>query len=91
MSARQVATVVAWQATVAVLIGVVVGIALGILIGRALWDLFAGSLNVVPSPSVPALSIIAVGIGAIVLGNLVAAVPGRIARRTSTALLFRVD
>ena len=38
---RQLAAAVAWQATVAALVGIVVGIPLGIVVGRWLWDLFA--------------------------------------------------
>ena len=48
LSARQLATVVAWQSTVAVLIGTVVGVPLGIVLGRQLWDLFAEGIQAVP-------------------------------------------
>jgi hypothetical protein len=40
---------------------------------------------------VPGLSIALVAIGALVLANVVAALPGRIAARTPTALLLRAD
>jgi hypothetical protein len=88
---RQLAAAVAWQATVIAVVGVVVGIPLGIVVGRQLWILFARNINAVPDPTVPVLSVLLVAIGALVLANLVAAVPGRTAARTPTALLLRVE
>ena len=44
-----------------------------------------------PSPAVTAIPIVAIAVGALVLGNLVAAVPGRIAARTPAALLLRAE
>jgi hypothetical protein len=88
---RQLASSVAWQSSVAVVIGLVVGVPLGIVFGRFLWDVFADNIYVVPSPTVPAIPIIAVAVGALVLGNLVAAIPGRIAARTPSALLLRTE
>jgi predicted lysophospholipase L1 biosynthesis ABC-type transport system permease subunit len=38
---RQLAGVVAWQATVTAVVGVIVGIPVGIVLGRQLWTLFA--------------------------------------------------
>ncbi len=84
---RQLRASVAWQSSVAVVIGLVVGVPLGIIAGRFLWDLFAANIYVVPSPTVPALAMVAVALGALVLGNLVAAIPGRIAARTPAAVL----
>ena len=88
---RQLAAVVSWQSTVAVVIGAVVGMPLGIIVGRTLWDLFANAIHAVPAPSVPALSLVVIVIGALVLANVVAAVPGRIAARTSTGVLLRAE
>jgi hypothetical protein len=85
-----VATVV-WQSTVAVAMGTVVGVPLGIALGRSLWDLFARGINAVPHSTVPVLSIVLIAIGALVLANLVALVPGRIAARSPVALAFRAD
>jgi predicted lysophospholipase L1 biosynthesis ABC-type transport system permease subunit len=88
---RQLAAAVAWQATVVAVVGVVVGIPLGIVVGRQLWTLFARNINVVPDPTVPALSVLLVGLGALVFANLVAAFPGRSAARTPTALVLRAE
>jgi ABC-type antimicrobial peptide transport system permease subunit len=88
---RQLAASIAWQSTVAALIGCVVGIPLGIEVGRQLWDLFARSISVVPSPTVPVLTVVLVGVGALLFANMVAAIPGRIAARTPTALVLRAE
>jgi hypothetical protein len=76
---------------VAVIVGVAVGIPFGIVIGRGLWELFAHSLHVVAEPTVPALTITLIAIGAIVLANVVAAIPGRQAARTPSALLLQAE
>jgi hypothetical protein len=88
---RQLAAAVACQATVAAITGVIVGIPLGIVIGRELWTLFAHNLNAVPDPSVPAVSVTIVALGVLVFANLVAALPGRSAARTPTALVLRAE
>src|SRR5436309_12343610 len=84
---RQLAAAVAWQASVAVAFGTAVGLPLGILAGRVLWNLFANELHVVSRPTAPGASIALVAFGALVLANMVAAVPGRRAARTQVALL----
>jgi len=88
---RQLAVTIAWQATVAAAIGVVIGMPLGIVAGRELWILFARSIDTVPDPTVPALALTLIGAGALVFANLVAAVPGRVAAHTSTALVLRAE
>jgi hypothetical protein len=88
---RQLARVVSWQASVTALAGVIVGVPLGILIGRQLWTLFARSINAVPDPTVPTVSVILVVLGSLIFANLVALIPGRIAARTSTALALRAE
>jgi len=88
---RQLAAVVAWQASVTVVLGGCVGAVLGIALGRSLWDVFADEIHVVPRSTVPGLSIALVAVGALVLANLVAGVPGRIAAGTPTALVLRAE
>ncbi len=87
----QLAATVAWQSTVAVVLGVVAGVPLGIAVGRYLWDLFAREINAVPAPTVPVMSVVLIAVGALVLANLVAAVPARVAARAPTALLLRAE
>ena len=72
-------------------IGVVLGVPLGIAIGRWLWDLFAQEINAVPAPTVPVLQVVLIALGALVLANIVAAIPGRLAARTPTALVLRAE
>ena len=88
---RQLAAVVAWQASVAAVIGIVVGVPVGVVVGRWLWILFARQIFAVPRPTVPQLSLVLVAVGALVLANVVAAFPGRRAARTPTALLLRAE
>ncbi len=88
---RQLAATVAWQATVAAVIGLVVGVPVGVLIGRELWTLFARSIYVVPEPTVPIIPVVLVVVGALLFANLVALLPGRSAARTSAALVLRAE
>ncbi|MFI5036760.1 MAG: ABC transporter permease [Acidimicrobiales bacterium] len=88
---RQLAAVLAWQATVAAVIGAVVGIPLGVLVGRELWIQFAHSIHVVPSPVVPVWLALLVGFGALGFANLVAILPGRSAARTPAGLVLRAE
>lgn len=86
---RQLAAAVAWQATIAAVVGVGVGVPLGIVLGRWLWILFAGEIGAVPSSAVPVWSVVIASAAALVLANLVAALPGRSAARTPAALVLR--
>ena len=88
---RQLTSTVAWQATVIAVIGVVAGIPLGIALGRWLWILFAQEIYAVPLATVPVLPVVLVGLGALVLANVVAALPGHYAASTPTALVLRTE
>ena len=88
---RQLATTVAWQSTVVAIVGLVIGIPLGIAVGRWLWIVFARELSTVPDAVVPAGSVALAAVAALVLANLVAALPGRSAARTPAALLLRAE
>ncbi|HTD50846.1 MAG TPA: ABC transporter permease, partial [Acidimicrobiia bacterium] len=88
---RQLAAVIAWQSTIAITIGVVVGVPLGIIAGRALWDLFARAIHAVPQPTIATTTVALIAIVALVLANVVAAIPGIQAARTRTALLLHAE
>jgi ABC-type lipoprotein release transport system permease subunit len=88
---RQLASAVAWQATVAATVGIVIGIPLGLIVGRLLWDLFARQIDAVPYPTVSVPSVVLVAAATILLANLVAALPARAAARTPTAVLLREE
>ena len=64
---------------------------LGIVLGRWLWIIFAREIYTVPEPTVPVIQLVYTALSALVLANLVAALPGRIAGRTSTALVLRAE
>ena len=88
---RQLAASVAWQSSLAAVIGVIVGVPIGVALGRFLWTLFARGISAVPHPTVPVASVLGVALGAIVFANLVALFPGRVAARTRTSLLLRAE
>jgi hypothetical protein len=88
---RQLRATIAWQASVSGVVGVLFGVPLGIVLGRWLWTLFARNIYAVPEPTVPVISVIIVSLCALVLANMVAALPGRSAARTSTAQVLRED
>jgi len=46
---RQLAASVAWQSSVAAVIGVIVGVPIGVALGRFLWTLFARGISAVPT------------------------------------------
>jgi hypothetical protein len=87
----QLAGTVAWQATVAAVIGILVGVPVGVAIGRRLWVLFAHAIYAVPEPTVPVLPVVLMALGALVLANIAAAIPGRLAARTPAAGLMRAQ
>ncbi|HLX88066.1 MAG TPA: FtsX-like permease family protein, partial [Acidimicrobiales bacterium] len=87
----QVRAAVACQSSVSVAIGALVGTPLGIVVGRYLWDLFANEIHAVPAPAVPALEIAVIVAAGLVLANVVAALPGRVAARIPAAVLLRAD
>jgi FtsX-like permease family len=87
----QVQATVAWQATAFTTTALVVGVPLGIAAGRWWWTLFAGRMGIVPEPVVPLALIGALLPVGVVLANVVAAVPARIAARTRPALILRSE
>jgi hypothetical protein len=88
---RQVAATIRWQASIAVALGIVLGVPLGTIAGRLLWDRFAQAIYVAARPTVPLETISLIALGALVLANLVAAIPGRQASRARTAELLRAE
>ncbi|MEP7021712.1 MAG: FtsX-like permease family protein [Pseudonocardiales bacterium] len=88
---KQLAATVAWQSTTAVLIGTLVGMPLGIALGRTLWEQFANEIHAVPRPAIPVATLVLVAVGALLIANIVAAIPARIAAHTPTALLLRTE
>jgi hypothetical protein len=76
---------------VVAVVGLVIGVPVGIAAGRWLWLAFAHELSAVPDPVIPAASIALAAVAALVLANLVAALPGRAAARTPAAVVLRAE
>ncbi len=87
----QLAAALAWQASITAAVGAVVGVPLGVAAGRWLWTLFAQEIYAVPEPTVPLSSLILIVLGSLVIANVVAAVPGRIAANTPAGLVLRAQ
>ncbi len=88
---RQVAAVVAWQATWFSLVAVLLGIPLGVAGGRWAWNLVASSIGSVSPPVVPTLAICFVILAALVLANVIAAWPGWTAARVAPGVAMRSE
>ena len=88
---RQVAAVVAWQATAVVLVGMVVGVPLGIAAGKVAWRLFASNVGVVPVEVVQAVPLILLAAAVLAATNLLAILPALRAARSHPADLLRAE
>jgi hypothetical protein len=87
----QVSSTVVWQSSIIVAAGLLAGVPLGIALGRWLWILFAERLPVLAQPAVPVLALAGVGCALMLLANVVAAVPARVAGRTPVASILRSE
>ena len=72
---------------VALLFGVLVGIAAG----RWAWTLYANQIGVKPEPVVSVGAVLATLLVTVVVANLLAAIPARIAARTQPAVALRAE
>ncbi len=88
---RQVSAALAWQATVLAAIAVVIGVPLGVAGGRWLWAVFARQLGVATSARLPVVAVIVTVPAALVVANLIAAIPAGIAARTRPAVVLRSE
>ena len=85
LSRRQLREIVAWQASVILVVAALIGVPLGVAAGRWAWASFAGSVGAVPVSVVPVTALI-LGVAALLAaGNLLAAIPAAIAARTAPA------
>jgi ABC-type lipoprotein release transport system permease subunit len=85
----QVGAAVCWQATTVALFGIAVGIPLGVAVGQVVWRAFATNLGAVPVATVPAWLIAALGVGVLVVANLLAIAPALAAGSRSAGQLLR--
>ncbi len=91
MSRGQVRAVVAWQTSAILLVAALIGVPLGIAAGRLSWISFANSLGVVPATVTPVAALVVGFVALLLAGNLLAALPGSLAARTSTAGILRAE
>jgi ABC-type lipoprotein release transport system permease subunit len=87
----QARRVVAWQATIIVIIACAAGVPLGVITGRALWNAVANGIGVLPRPQVEPVLLLALIPAVVALANLIAAPPGRSAARTQPAQVLRSE
>jgi ABC-type lipoprotein release transport system permease subunit len=88
---RQVSAAVAWQATTVALLALAVGLPLGVALGRWTWSLLADRIGVGAPPVTPGPALLAGVAGTVLVANLVAAWPGRVAARTRPAVALRSE
>jgi ABC-type antimicrobial peptide transport system permease subunit len=82
---------IAWQATLIAVAGVIVGVPIGIAAGRLMWRRLANDFPVVYVPPVALLVLVLVVPAAIVLANVLAALPARAAARIRPAEALRTE
>ena len=87
----QVRRTVAWHACTLTAFALAVGIPLGAAGGRWAWMAFADRLGTVPELVVPVVGVLLTIPAALVLANVVAAMPARAAARTRPALVLRSE
>ena len=88
---RQVAAIVAWQATSFCVAAMLLGIPLGVAGGRWAWNLVASGIGSVSTPVVPTLAITLVALAALLVANVIAAWPGWMAARIPPGAVMRSE
>ena len=88
---RQVRATVAWQATTLATVGLVLGVPLGVVVGRLVWGRVADGLGISTTGAVPVIALMLLVPAAVVLANLIAALPARAAARTRPAVVLRSE
>jgi predicted lysophospholipase L1 biosynthesis ABC-type transport system permease subunit len=88
---RQVAGVVAWQASSIGVVALLIGLPVGVAAGRWAWDAVANGLGSSAPTIVPALALVAVVPCVLVVANLIAAAPGWSAARVPPVTAMRAE
>ena len=91
LSRRQLREIVAWQASVILVVAALIGVPLGVAAGRWAWASFVGSVGAVPVSVVPVTALIPGVAALLAAGNLLAAIPAAIAARTAPAAALRAE
>jgi putative ABC transport system permease protein len=87
----QVRWAVAWQATTFVSAALLIGLPVGIAVGRLVWTAFTRQLGTAADPVTPSVRLLLTIPAAILLANLIAAIPAVIAGRMKPALALRAE
>jgi hypothetical protein len=88
---RQLRATLLAQATTLVLPAAALGGIAGLIAGRLAWAATAESLGAPDVQVLPVLALVGVVLGALVVANVVATLPGRAAARTRPALVMRAE
>ncbi len=88
---HQVASSVAWHASILSVTALIVGVPTGVVVGRVTWRAIAANLGVSSPPVLPTPAIAVVGVLVIAVANLAALGPGLVAARTSPAVALRTE
>jgi ABC-type lipoprotein release transport system permease subunit len=88
---RQVRLTVVSQATAVAAMALVAGIPLGVILGRFVWRRFANDLGIVPVTVVPVGLVVATALVVLIIANVVAVAPARLAGRTRPAEALRTE
>jgi hypothetical protein len=87
----QIRGAVGWHATIMAGIATLIGVPVGVSAARWVWASLAGAYGFIGEPVAPLLTLGLVGLSALVLANVVAAIPARVAARTSPAVALRTE
>jgi hypothetical protein len=88
---RQAWACLAWQATTLVALGLVLGVPLGLALGRVAWRSVATAIPMVYVAPMALLALVLITPAALILANLLAALPGRRAARLRPAEVLRTE
>jgi hypothetical protein len=68
-----------------------IGIPIGLAAGRWMWTMFAQQFGILPESVISVATVLLAIADTILLANVMAAVPGRIASRTKSAQVLRAE
>ena len=88
---RQSRACLGWQATTLAAIGLLVGVPLGVILGRMVWRAVADQTPMIYVPPTAVLALVVAVPAALVVANLLAALPGHRAAHLRPAEVLRTE